>query len=69
MHKAEFYKEFGATAACAIRLAQATFNKGDIVHGDSYFGQVKVLKAIKENGGVFSNFVVKTPMPDFRKIS
>ena len=46
MHKAEFFKEFGSTAACTIRLATGTYREEDMFKGNSYFGQVKVANLV-----------------------
>ena len=60
MHKAEFFKEFGSTAACTIRLATGACREGDVFKGDSYFGQVKVAKELKESYGINSDCIVKS---------
>ena len=60
MHKAEFFKELGSTTACTIWLATGACREGDVFKGDSYFGQVKVAKNLRESYGINSGCIVKS---------
>ena len=59
MHKADYYKELGATAACCIRLAESLMDSGDILYGDSYFGQEKTSKKLYKDLQIHSVLAVK----------
>ena len=55
----EYVKEFGATAATVLRLTKHIHGSGRIVIGDSWFGSLKALVALKHRG-LFGIMLVKT---------
>lgn len=66
MHKKEYYEEYGATAACTLRLLKPWFRSSFTRHltGDSWFGSVKV--AIKlEQENIVSKLSIKTNTSQF----
>ena len=53
-------KKIGSTAACTIQLATGACRERDMIKGNSYFGQVKVAKELKESYGINFNYIVKS---------
>ena len=56
----EYVKEYGATAACCLRITAPWKGSGRIVVGDSWFGSVKTCVQLFNINGLYSNLIVKT---------
>ena len=60
-----YVAEFGATAACSVRITEPWKGSGRIVVGDSWFGSVKTCKQLWEKNGLYANMLVKTAHKDY----
>lgn len=49
----KYYKEYGHTTACTLRLCEPWFGLDKVIYGDSWFASVKCAQALLNNGTHF----------------
>ena len=64
----EYFKEFGATTACTLRLTKPCKASTRVVIADSWFGSVQSVEQLYNEHGLYAIMLVKTAHKNFPKL-
>ena len=68
LKKKWYFKEFGATTSCCLRLTKACKANGRVVVADSWFGSVQSWEKLYNENGLYATMLVKTAHINFPKL-